>query len=210
MTAAVVLAAGHADRMGSNKLTLPLGSGTVVGRVVATAFAACDRVIVVIGLHDQGTRTAVEQTARSLGAEGRVDVVEGVPYDPGMFISVQAGLRRVTGADVVLIFPGDIPLILSETAIAVREAVSTGRADVAVPSCGGRRGHPVAISARCVPELLAMSECSTLRQFMMVHASTTKLIPVDDRGMLLDIDTPVEYDRVLEYLRSAETSTKEV
>jgi molybdenum cofactor cytidylyltransferase len=127
-----------------------------------------------------------------------------------MFISVQAGLRRVTGADVVLIFPGDIPLILSETAIAVREAVSTGRADVAVPSCGGRRGHPVAISARCVPELLAMSECSTLRQFMMVHASTTKLIPVDDRGMLLDIDTPVEYDRVLEYLRSAETSTKEV
>ena len=210
MTAAVVLAAGHADRMGSNKLTLPLGSGTVVGRVVATAFAACDRVIVVIGLHDQGTRTAVEQTARSLGAEGRVDVVEGVPYDPGMFISVQAGLRRVTGADVVLIFPGDIPLILSETAIAVREAVSTGRTDVAVPSCGGRRGHPVAISARCVPELLAMSECSTLRQFMMVHASTTKLIPVDDRGMLLDIDTPVEYDRVLEYLRSAETSTKEV
>src|SRR5450830_2193866 len=158
MTAAVVLAAGHADRMGSNKLTLPLGSGTVVGRVVATALAACDRVIVVIGLHDQGTKTAVEQTARSLGAEGRLDVVEGVPYDPGMFISIQAGLRRVTGADVVLIFPGDIPLTLPETAIAVRDAVSAGEVDVAVPSCSGRRGHPVAISARGVPELLAMSE----------------------------------------------------
>jgi len=210
MTAAVVLAAGHADRMGSNKLTLPLGPATVVGRVVATALAASDRVIVVIGLHDQGTRTAVEQAARALGAEGRVEVAEGVPYDPGMFISVQAGLRRVTGADVVLIFPGDIPLILPETAIAVKDEVSAGRADVAVPSCGGRQGHPVAISARCVPELLAMSERSTLRQFMTVHASTTKLVPVGDRGMLLDIDTPDEYDRVLECLRSAGASTKEV
>ncbi|MBA4364981.1 MAG: hypothetical protein C0398_03105 [Coprothermobacter sp.] len=210
MTAAVVLAAGHADRMGSNKLTLPLGSGTVVGRVVATALAACDRVFVVIGLHDQVTRTAVEQGARALGAEGRVEVVEGVPYDPGMFISVQAGLRRVTGADIVLVFPGDIPLILPETAIAVRDAVSEGRADIAVPSCGGRQGHPVAVSVRRVPELLAMSEHSTLRQFMAAHASTTKLVPVDDHGMLLDMDTPDEYNRVLEYLRSAETSTKEV
>jgi molybdenum cofactor cytidylyltransferase len=210
MTAAVVLAAGHADRMGSNKLTLPLGPRTVVGRVVATALTTCDRVIVVIGLHDQGTGTAVKQAARSLGAEGRVEVVEGVPYDPGMFISVQAGLRRVTGASVVLIFPGDIPLILLETAIAVRDAVSEGQVDVAVPSCGGRRGHPVAISGRCVPELLSMSERSTLREFMTLHAFTTKLVRVDDRGMLLDMDTPEEYDRVLECLKSAGTFTREV
>ena len=210
MTAAVVLAAGHADRMGSNKLTLQLGTGTVVGRVVATALSACDQVFVVIGLYDQVTRTAVEQAARALGAEGRVEVVEGVPYDLGMFVSVQAGLRRVMGASVVLVFPGDIPLTLSETAIAVREAVSVGQADVAVPSCGGRQGHPVAVSGRCVPELLAMPERSTLRQFMAAHASTTKQVPVDDHGMLLDMDTPDEYDRVLECLRSVETSTKEV
>jgi molybdenum cofactor cytidylyltransferase len=99
---------------------------------------------------------------------------------------------------------------LPETAIAVRDAVSEGRVDVAVPSCGGRRGHPVAISGRCVPELLAMSEHSTLRQFMTLHASTMKLVPVDDRGMLLDLDTPDEYDHVLECLKSAGTSTKEV
>jgi len=210
MTTAIVLAAGHADRMGSNKLTLPLGPGTVVGRVVATALAVCDSVIVVIGLHDQGTRTAVEQAARALGAEGRVEVAEGVPYDPGMFISVQAGLRRVAGANVVLIFPGDIPLVLTETAIAVRDAVLAGQADIGVPSCRGRRGHPVAISTRRVPELLAMSERSTLRQFMAAHASTTKLVPVDDRGILLDMDTPGEYDRVLECLRSLGTPTKEV
>ncbi|HWQ22100.1 MAG TPA: NTP transferase domain-containing protein, partial [Clostridia bacterium] len=88
MTAAVVLAAGHSDRMGSNKLALPMGSGTVVGRVVEIALAACDSVIVVIALHDQATRTAVERTAAALGTQERVQVTEGVPYDPGMFISI--------------------------------------------------------------------------------------------------------------------------
>ncbi|MHB8106249.1 MAG: nucleotidyltransferase family protein [Candidatus Cryosericum sp.] len=210
MTAAVVLAAGHADRMGSNKLTLPLGSETVVGRVVATALVSCDRVIVVTGLHDQGTGTAVKQAAKGLGAEGRLEVVEDVRYDPGMFISVQAGLRRVAGASVILIFPGDIPLVLLETAIAVRDAVSGGQVDVAIPSCGGRQGHPAAIGGRCVSELLSMSERSTLRQFMTIHASSTKLVPVDDRGMLLDVDTPEDYARVLECLKSAGTFTREV
>ena len=209
MTAAIVLAAGHADRMGSNKLVLPLGSGTAVGRVVATALASCDRVFVVIGLQDQGTRAAVEQAVQVADAEGRVEVVEA-SYDPGMFTSVQAGLRRVTGVDTVLIFPGDIPLIMPETAIAVRDTVLEGWADIAVPSSGGRRGHPIAVSARHIPELLAMSEHATLRQFMTGHVSTTRIVPVGDRGMLLDMDTPEEYNRVLKRLKSAETSAKEV
>jgi molybdenum cofactor cytidylyltransferase len=210
MTAAVILAAGHADRMGSNKLVLPLGPGTVVGRVLATALASCDKVVVVIGLHDRGTRTAVEQAAAFLGAVDRVEVAEGVPYDPGMFISVQAGLRRAGAADAVLIFPGDLPLISPATAIAVREAVLGGSSAVAVPSCAGRKGHPVAFAARCIPELLAMSERSTLRQYMEVHASDVTFVPVDDPGMLLDMDTSDAYDRVVEYLKSSSTQSKGV
>jgi len=210
MTAAIVLAAGHADRMGSNKLVLSLGSGTVVGSVVVTALAACDKVIVVIGLHDQETRSAVERAGQSVGAEARVEVVEAIAYDPGMFISVKAGLRRVTGAKVVLIFPGDIPLIMPETAIAVRDTVLEDRADIAVPSSEGRRGHPIAVGACHIPELLSMSEHATLRQFMTGHVATTQAVSVGDDGILLDMDTPEEYDRVLRRLKSAETSAKEV
>lgn len=210
MTAAIVLAAGHAGRMGSNKLVLSLGSGTVVGRVVVTALAACDKVIVVIGLHDQETRSAVEQAGQAAGAEARVEVVEAFAYDPGMFISVKAGLRRVTGAKVVLIFPGDIPLIMPETAIVVRDTVLEDRADIAVPSFEGRRGHPIAVGARHIPELLSMSEHATLRQFMTGHVATTQAVSVGDDCILLDMDTPEEYDRVLKRLKSAGTSAKEV
>ena len=210
MTAAIILAAGHADRMGSNKLVLPLGSGTVVGRVVATALASCDRVIVVIGLHDQQTRNAVERAARAADAEVRVELTEVAIYDPGMFISIQAGLRRVVDVDAVLIFPGDIPLALPGTAVAVRQAVVQGLADVAVPGFGTRRGHPVAINARHVPELLGMSEHATLREFMARHSSTTMVVPVEDAGMLLDMDTPEEYEAVRTRFESAETSAKEV
>jgi CTP:molybdopterin cytidylyltransferase MocA len=210
MTAAVILAAGHADRMGSNKLVLPLGAGTVVGKVLATAIASCDRVVVVIGLHDQGTRTAVEQAAVALGAVDRVEVAEGVPYDPGMFISVQAGLRRVRAADAVLIFPGDIPLVSASTAAVVRDAVLGGISAIAVPSCDNHKGHPVAFAARCIPELLAMSEHSTLRQYMEAHASTVTLVAVDDQGMLLDMDTSDAYNHIVEYLKSSSKQGKGV
>jgi molybdenum cofactor cytidylyltransferase len=210
MTAAVILAAGHADRMGSNKLVLPLGPGTVVGRVLVTALASCDRVVVVIGLHDQGTRTAVEQAAKLLGGVGRVEVAEGVPYDPGMFISVQAGLQHVGAVDVVLVFPGDIPLISPATAIAVREAVLKGGAVVAVPVSGDHKGHPVAFSARCIPELLAMSEHSTLRHYMESHIADVTLVRVDDPAMLLDLDTPDDYKRATENLKAGGTQGKGV
>ena len=196
MTAAVVLAAGHADRMGSNKLVLPLGPGSVIGWVLEVAAGSADAVYVVIGLHDQVTRTAVEQAARGLGASDKVKVVEGVPYDPGMFISVQAGLRRCVGADVVLVFPGDIPLVSPATAVAVRDAVLRGVADAAVPVHQGRRGHPIAVSGRCIPELLGMSERANLRQFLEAHTAKTLLVPVDDAGMLLDMDTPEDSARV--------------
>jgi molybdenum cofactor cytidylyltransferase len=210
MTAAVILAAGHADRMGSNKLVLPLGPGTVVGRVFTTALASCDKVVVVIGLHDQGTRTTVERATELLGAVDRVEVAEGVPYDPGMFISVQAGLRRVGAADAVLIFPGDIPLISPATAVAVRNAVLEGGAVVAVPVSGGHKGHPVAFAGRCIPELLAMSEHSTLRQYMESHAADVNLVCVDDPDMLLDMDTPDAYEHVVERLKTSDGQGKGV
>lgn len=210
MTAAVILAAGHADRMGSNKLVLPLGPVTVVGRVLATALASCERVVVVIGLHDQGTRTAVERTALELDAADRVEVAEGVPYEPGMFISVQAGLRRIGTADVVLIFPGDIPLVSPATAVAVRDAVLHGGSVVAVPESGGRKGHPVALAARCMPELLGMSQHATLRRYMELHAADVTLVHVDDPAMLLDLDTPDDYERATERLRDDDARGKGV
>jgi len=210
MTAAVILAAGHADRMGSNKLVLPLGPVTVVGRVLTTALATCDRVVVVIGLHDVGTRAVVERTAAELGAADRVAVAEGVPYDPGMFISVQAGLRQIATADVTLIFPGDIPLVSPATAVAVRDAVLYGGSVVAVPESGGRKGHPVAFAARCIPELLAMSDRSTLRHYMELHAADVTLVRVDDSAMLLDVDTPDDYERVTEGLNAEDARSKGV
>jgi CTP:molybdopterin cytidylyltransferase MocA len=55
-----------------------------------------------------------------------------------------------------------------------------------------------------------MSERSNLRRFMTLHASTTRLVPVDDDGMLLDMDTPTEYDHVAMRFESGVAPTKEV
>ena len=41
-----------------------------------------------------------------------------------------------------------------------------------------------------------MSERANLRQFLEAHTAKTLLVPVDDAGMLLDMDTPEDYARV--------------
>ena len=210
MTTAVILAAGHADRMGANKLVLPIGTSSVVGRVVEVALDTCDKAVVVVGLHDTVTRTAVERAVREHGAGDRVQIVQGVPYDPGMFISVQAGLRNAGDSDVVLIFPGDIPLGCRGTAIAVRDAVLQGPGGIAVPVHDGRNGHPVGIGGRYVTELLEMSPHATLRQFLQGHPDDIAAVPVDDEGMLMDVDTPAEYGAVLDHVAGKLPRNQEV
>jgi len=55
-----------------------------------------------------------------------------------------------------------------------------------------------------------MSAHSTLRHYMEAHAAEVILVPVDDREMLLDMDTPDDYDRVVEHLESRSAQSKEV
>ena len=64
-------------------------------------------------------------------------------YAEGMLTSILAGLdaAEAAGADAVLVHPVDHPLIDPVTVDAVIAALAKG-ATIAVPSHGGRRGHP--------------------------------------------------------------------
>jgi CTP:molybdopterin cytidylyltransferase MocA len=41
-----------------------------------------------------------------------------------------------------------------------------------------------------------MSSHANLRQFLEAHVAGTTLVPVNDAGMLLDMDTPEDYARI--------------
>lgn len=185
---AVVLAAGQSRRMGRQKLLLPWGETTVLGETLRRAGeTAVTRRLVVTG-HDAA---AVAQIARQQDA----DVLHNPLAAAGgeMITSLQAALRQLP-ADVaaVLVVLGDQPLVQPATIDRLLEAFWQG-AELAAPTYQAQRGNPVLIGRRYFADLLALPPTAAPRDVLRRHADALQLLPVDDPGIVQDLDRPEAY-----------------
>ena len=198
MICAVVLAAGHSERMGVPKLLLPLAGKTVIAHVVDALVATpLDEIRVVLGAER-------EAIARVLDGQGLRFVVNTRPASD-MLASIRCGLRELpAGCEAVLVALGDQPTI---TPSLVRHLIREFRAatrTILFPTHGGRRGHPVLLAVRHVPELLERHAGVGLRGLIEAHPDAVLPVAVDDPGVLEDVDTPADYVRVAARLRGAQ------
>lgn len=175
-TDCVILAAGFSRRMGRNKMTLDIGGTTVLESCINTFYTCCDKIIVVTGRfrHDIQRLTAPYP---------KVCLVHNERYADGMFSSVKAGLAWVT-APQFLLTPGDYPFIAPQTAVSLISAC----ASYAVPVYNGAAGHPILLDKLFIPGILASGHAS-LRHYLEETAVPRQEVPVDDIGVLTDIDT---------------------
>ena len=189
---AVVAAAGLSSRMGTFKPLLPFDGATVIGRCIANLRAAGASEIVVVTGHRGG------ELSDALRGSG-VRCVHNPDYArTQMFDSLRLGLRALPEAcGVILLTPGDVPLVRPET---IRALLASG-AGFACPVCAGRRGHPVALDARYLPALLNYTGDGGLRGVVAALGIPTAEVPVDDEGMTRDLDTPSDYEEVLALLK---------
>jgi molybdenum cofactor cytidylyltransferase len=200
MTLAVVPAAGESRRMGRSKLILPAGPVSVLTRVVrALQDGGASPVIVVTPPVSRGAfYDEIATDAEKAGA------ILHVPDEqpPDMRASVELGLEAATrgfGAHAtVLLTPGDIPGLTAELVARVIDAACQRPDAIVVPSCRGRRGHPVALplgDARAVRDLPAGVGVNALLE--RERARVVEL-EVDDTGAMDDLDTPEDYARWLD------------
>ena len=170
MIAAVVLAAGEASRFGSPKQALLLPA--VVERVRR---AAVDEVVVVLGAHP-------------VPVEGAQAVIAG-DWARGPGASLRAGLSglgpEVEAAVVVL---ADGPLLAPAAIERVLAAWRAGAGDVVAASYGGARGHPVVLGRPAWGEIPDDGGRSL----------EATLVPCDDLGAPVDVDTPADLERLRE------------
>jgi hypothetical protein len=68
-----------------------------------------------------------------------------------------------------------------------------------MPICGGVTGHPILISSRAADTLVSDSGEGGLRSAMQRCGYEIKYVPVSDRGILHDADTPEDYRALLAY-----------
>lgn len=216
MNVAIILAAGESRRMGEPKQLLPFGDKTMLECVIA-AFASppIDEILVVLG-HKAGEIVAGHKhvaagfslrsprTREGCGyrnprprvrfASPRLRFVRNPRYRHGMFTSVQAGLRALPkGAKRVLIALCDQPRLKRRTVERLIAEFKKKRRKILIPVHGGRQGHPLLFAARYVPEILALDGSLTLKHFLANHPDDIARLPVEDEGVLMDIDEPSDY-----------------
>jgi CTP:molybdopterin cytidylyltransferase MocA len=193
-TFAVVPACGQSRRMGRPKLSLPLAGRTVIEHVVsALRDGGVGTVLVVVGPHVP----ELDALARAAGAE-----VLALP-DPtaDMRATVEAGLRWLEDRfvpdpdDVWVLAPADHPVLAPGVVRQLVEAGAAG-ASLAVPVHGGRRGHPTLIRWRHVAGIRAVPEGAGINVYLRAQGHEMREVPVADAGVLADLDTPDDYDRL--------------
>jgi len=186
----VVPAAGRSRRMGREKPLLRLRGRSFLEHVVeALRSGGCDPVLVVVG--DPEGETAL--LAGRLGAR----VLRNPDPSEGPVSSLRTALRALPAqAQGVAFLPVDHPLVCPDTVARLVEAFREGSAPVVVPTCRGRRGHPVLFRAGLFPELLEPDLPLGARTVVRRHAREVLEVPVDDPGVLTDVDTPGDLQRV--------------
>jgi len=184
----VLLAAGRSSRAGTFKMELELAGKPLLLWSLEAMAAVCSRVIVVAGYSPERIRRLTR------GLPG-TEVAVNENFAAGMLSSIQAGIRLVR-ARRFFISPGDMPLI----GAAVYQKLLAVEAEIVVPLCRGRRGHPVLMAAGLVPELLSEPPASSLGRF--IGRRPWQAVEVGDPGILADLDDLADSKEIGALLRA--------
>lgn len=194
---ALVVAAGLSSRMQAFKPLLPLGRKTVIETLIDTLQAAGLTDIVVV------TGFCASEVEAHLAGRG-IRFVRNERYaETEMYDSVKAGLIALDGRCHRFFFvPGDVPLFQPQTLWALHDTMRVHQADVAIPLYNGRRGHPVLIDARLLEDIRCYTGDGGLKGALQSLSHARQELAVPDPGILLDADTPDDYQRLLVYQQS--------
>ncbi len=174
---------------------LPFGGGTLLDACLSNALISCERVILVAGVRGN---ELIERYSKN----PRITTVINPVAETGLFSSVQCGLRKVE-RPYVFIAHGDMPCLTADIFNRVWEA----RCDMAIlPTFEGKNGHPVLLPQHMAQQMADSPAQDSAKQWLM--RAPHQFLPVQNANILLDIDTPEQYQRMLDELANGVRPTR--
>jgi molybdenum cofactor cytidylyltransferase len=203
----VILAAGESTRMGSDKALLPWppvgtaggGSGeTFLSAAIRSLSQANDMVIVVAGKNEPNLEPVVYAAGAFL--------VRNPDPARGQFSSLQVGLQDILnrGRDAAMVTLVDRPPVQPATLDRLRVAFedAVGREKWAlVPEFEGQHGHPILIGREMIEAFLTAPPTASGREIEHQHQEKIEYLPIDDPGVVRNVDTPQDYAALLSSTR---------
>ena len=189
--AVIVLAAGQGARFlgADHKLVQSLGTGTVLGTTLRHAILSQLPLVVVT------TEALADVARRSVAARDVVVLPDDDPSPPGLLgmgYSIAAGVSARPDASGWLILPADMPLVQPTTLQAVAKQLESH--PVVYAQHKGRRGHPVGFSAELYSELVLLTGDEGARRLVARYPALG--VEIDDPGVLVDVDTEADLERL--------------
>lgn len=188
MIVALVLAGGESKRMDSPKALLKIGKETFA-ECIARKTRECEipSLFFVTGKHHEEIKKALP------GKEG-INIIRNPHYEKGQLSSLKEGLRNLpTGTTQVLAWPVDLPLVKTETVRKLIDIFQQEKKHVGIPTYQSRKGHPVLYDLHAIQTLLSLSSSHTAKELQTTYAGQISFVDVEDPGILIDIDTPEDY-----------------
>ena len=157
---AIILAAGSSTRMKKQKLLLPFNRKTIVETVISNAIDSVgEKVMVVLGSNCEEILAKINHYP--------VRHCINLNHKNGMLSSAICGYRALPeNAKAAMVFLGDQPQIPSSVAKLVIEAWEKSGKGIVVPVFQNRRGHPVLIETRFIPEIEKLDQNRGLKQLL--------------------------------------------
>ena len=199
MIAGIILSGGESSRMGFPKALLPVEGQLFIERIVsAFQTSRVHRIIVVLGHHAVEIKPKIQDLP--------VTVVINEDYRKGQLSSLITAIRFLEAEDGgqpidgLMVHLVDHPFLSAVLVDEMIERFYQSNKLIVVPSYRGKRGHPVLFSKGLFSELLDTPLEQGAKPVVHGHRNETLEIVTEEKGILLDIDTPEEYRSHLDTL----------
>lgn len=188
--AGVILAAGAATRLGQPKQVLPWRGQPLVRHVALAALSAgLSPLVVVTGAYP----TLVQQALEGMP----VQVIHNPDWQAGLSTSVRCAVRSLlhsVGAAVFLLADQpQVPVTLLRDLVEIH---ARSRSPIVAPLVDGQRANPVLFDRQTFPDLLNVSGDAGGRALFARYR--VEWLPWHDARLLLDVDRPEDYQKLLD------------
>ena len=130
-------------------------------------------------------------------------------YAQGMMSSFKKGIEALgDSTQAFFIMPADIPLVRPAT---LKELVKTHKAhpgQIVYPTFQGQRGHPPLIPTHFREKILTYDGPGGLRRCLKAWDRDALDVATADQGILMDMDTPDDYETILQRSKSLDIPSK--
>jgi Uncharacterized MobA-related protein len=188
-TGAVIVAAGKSSSVSCFKPMMNLGNTTIIKRIITTMQQADVSPIVVV----TGERADILE--KHISHMGVISVKNERYEETQMLDSAKLGFMYLQDkCDRFFFTPVDVPLFAVNTLKKLIEYSDL----IVCPMCRNIQGHPVLISSKLIPDILAFDGIDGLRGAILSCKAPISNLQVEDEGILYDTETESDYNKLLE------------